>query len=308
MRFPVFIALSLFAAAMPASGSTLVRDADGHTVTIESVDRVVSIGGAVTEILYALGLEDRIVGVDTTSLYPAAALRDKPNVGYMRQLSAEGILGLRPSAILAVQGSGPKQVIETLSATGVPLAVIPDVYTEDGLIAKIRLVGQAMGASDRVDCLINAVTADFARLDELRGNVTKPVRVLFVMSFVNDHALAAGRNTAADAIIRLAGAVNAADGFDGYKALGDEAVIAAKPDVVLSIARGPDSLLADTVFANSGFALTPAAKRRAFIAMDGLYLLGFGPRTASAARDLATRLYPELAARAAATPVSDCHP
>src|SRR5262245_16400055 len=78
--------------------------------------RIVSIGGAVTEILYALGAEQRVVAVDTTSLYPERALKEKPNVGYMRALSAEGVLGLNPSLILASEGSGPKETIAVLKA------------------------------------------------------------------------------------------------------------------------------------------------------------------------------------------------
>ena len=98
-------ALAIGGAAL-AAGIT-VHDARNRDVTIENPARIVSIGGAITEILYALGLEDRLAGVDITSVFPDAALRDKPNVGYMRQLSAEGVLGLNPSLIFAIQGSGP---------------------------------------------------------------------------------------------------------------------------------------------------------------------------------------------------------
>ena len=110
--------------------------------------------------------------------------------------------------------------------------------------------------------------------------------------------MAAGRNTAANEIIQLAGAVNAIDGYEGYKNVNDEAIIAAKPDVVLSIARSKDSVEAEAVYAHPAFALTPAAGNKAFISMEGLYLLGFGPRTAAAARDLSVKLYPALAPQA----------
>jgi iron complex transport system substrate-binding protein len=81
---------------------------------------IVSIGGAVTETIYALGLEDRIVGVDTTSLYPPEALKRAPNVGYMRARSAEGILSLEPSWVIAIEGSGPPDALKLVSGTGVP--------------------------------------------------------------------------------------------------------------------------------------------------------------------------------------------
>ncbi|AMA60322.1 heme/hemin ABC transporter substrate-binding protein [Bradyrhizobium sp. CCGE-LA001] len=273
----------------------IVHDARNRDVAVIDVARTVSIGGAITEILYALGLESRLVGVDTTSLYPPAALHDKPNVGYMRKISAEGVLGLNPSLILAIQGSGPPETMDILETAKVPLVLVPETFSEDGLVEKIKLVGHAMGVDARAACLSAAVNADLAQLRSLRAKVTKPVRVMFVMSLQNGRAMVAGHKTAADEIIQLAGAANAIDEYDGYKIIGDEAIVAAKPDVVLSIERGKDSLQADAVYAHPGFALTLVAANKSFITMDGLYLLGFGPRTAAAARDLSVKLYPALA-------------
>jgi iron complex transport system substrate-binding protein len=287
----------LLGGAAIAAGIT-VHDARDRDVTIADPARIVSIGGAITEILYALGFEDRLAGVDSTSLYPATALRDKPNVGYMRQLSAEGVLGLNPSLVLAVQGTGPKETMDVLEAAKVPLVLVPETFSEQGLIEKIRLVGHAMGADKRAECLTAAVTDDLTQLRELRAKVTKPVRVMFVMSLLNGRAMAAGQKTAANEIIALAGGINAIDGYDGYKIINDEAIIAAKPDVVLSIQRGKDSVDAETVYVHPAFALTPVAANKAFISMEGLYLLGFGPRTAAAARDLSIKLYPALAPQA----------
>src|SRR5215831_11590464 len=145
----------------------IVHDARNRDVAVDDAARTVSIGGAITEILYALGLESRLVGVDTTSLYPAAALHDKPNVGYMRQLSAEGVLGLNPTLILAIQGSGPPETIDILDTAKVPLVLVPETFSEDGLIEKIRLVGHAMGVDARAECLSAAVGADLAQLRTL---------------------------------------------------------------------------------------------------------------------------------------------
>jgi iron complex transport system substrate-binding protein len=294
----LLLAVALAAAGVARAAGITVHDARDRDVRIDNPARIVSIGGAITEILYALGFEDRLAGVDSTSLYPSAALRDKPNVGYMRQLSAEGVLGLNPSLVLAMQGSGPKETIEILEAAKVPLVMVPETFSEQGLLDKIALVGRAMDAGPRAACLTKAVAGDLAQLRELRGKVAKPVRVMFVMSLLNGRALVAGRNTAANEIIQLSGAVNAIDGYEGYKPVNDEAIIAARPDVVLSIARGRDSVEADAVFAHPAFALTPAAGNKAFISMEGLYLLGFGPRTAAAARDLSVKLYPTLAPQA----------
>ncbi len=282
-----------------AAGVT-VHDARDRDVTIENPARIVSIGGAITEILYALGFEDRLAGVDATSLFPTAALRDKPNVGYMRQLSAEGVLGLNPSLVLAMQGSGPKETMDVLEAAKVPLVLVPETFTEQGLLDKIKLVGHAMGADARAVCLTTAVSGDLKQLRELRAKVTKPVRVMFVMSLLNGRAMVAGHKTAADEIINLSGGVNAIDSYDGYKMINDEAIVAARPDVVLTIQRSKDSLEAQAVYAHPAFAMTPVVANKAFISMEGLYLLGFGPRTAAAARDLSIKLYPALAPQAEA--------
>jgi iron complex transport system substrate-binding protein len=307
------LALCLCTPAAPAARAEkiVVHDARGQDVAIGKTERVVSVGGAITEILYALGLEGRVVGVDATSIYPDRALAEKPNVGYMRALSAEGVIGLNPQLILAVEGAGPRETLDVINSAKIPYVALPDNYTEQGIVEKIKLVAHAMDADARGACLTHAVAGDLAALKTLRANVTKPVRVAFLMSFLNGRAMVAGRKTAAHAVIEMAGAVNAVEGFEGYKPVSDEAIVAARPDVVLVMERGREELDANTVFAHPSFALTPAAAKKAFVSMDGLYLLGFGPRTAAAARDLALSLYPGLADKAAAwkpaTLSVDCH-
>lgn len=305
------LCVSVVSFAAARAEGIIIHDARGRDVTIGNTSRIVSIGGAITEILYALGLQDKIVGIDSTSLYPPKALGEKPNVGYMRRLSAEGVLGLNPQLILAIEGSGPKETLDVIEAAKIPFVSFPETYTEQGLIDKIKLVAHAMDADARGACLAAAVSSDLAELKKLRDGVNQPARVMFVMSFLNGRAMVAGHKTAANEIIKLAGGVNAVDGFDGYKPVNDEAIVAARPDVILTMQRGREQLEAEAVFANPSFALTPAAAKKSFVAMDGLYLLGFGPRTAAAARDLALSLYPGLNEKAAtwkpATLSVDCH-
>jgi iron complex transport system substrate-binding protein len=173
---------------------------------------------------------------------------------------------------------------------------VPEHFSEDGILERIRIVSHELGADQRGACLSQAVEKDLAAMRKLRAKIGAKRRVMFVISFVNGRAMVAGRKTAAHEIIALSGGANAIDDYDGYKPLSEEAIIAAKPDVILVMQRGRDSISSETIFANAAFALTPAARDKSFIAMDGLYLLGFGPRTAAAARDLAVSLYPSLAA------------
>jgi iron complex transport system substrate-binding protein len=288
----LFAMMSLFA-SNAARAVTLV-DAHGRNVTVADASRIVSVGGAVTEILYALGLDRQVVAVDTTSLYPPRAAREKPNVGYMRQLSAEGVLGLNPSVVLAAEVAGPKETMAVLESATVPLVLVPERYTGEGVVDKVTLIAHATGADQRGACLTAEIKHDLDRLAELRTRVQRPLRVLFLLSFMNGRPMVAGRNTAADGIIKLAGGVNAIDEYEGYKLINDEAIVAVKPDVVLAMEREGATLDAGTVFAHPAFKLTPAAANNRFVSMEGLYLLGFGPRTARAARDLALALYPRV--------------
>jgi iron complex transport system substrate-binding protein len=292
------VATVLLALAAPPAGAVTVVDAQGRSVEVKDASRIVSVGGAVTEILYALGLKSRIVAVDTTSLYPPDALHEKPNVGYMRQLSAEGVLGLNPTLVLASDAAGPKDTVTVLEAAAVPFVLVPEHYSGEGVLEKVNLVAKAVGATARGSCLAVSIGRDLDALARMRGRVEHPLRVMFVLSFADGRPMVAGRNTAADGIIKLAGGVNAIDEYDGYKLITDEAIAAVKADVILAMQRPGAVLDADTVFSHPAFQLTPAAAGRRFVSMEGLYLLGFGPRTAQAARDLATALYPQLKADA----------
>ncbi len=266
--------------------------ADAGETGNPDAQRIVSVGGTITEILYALGAQERIVAVDSTSFYPAEAT-SKPDVGYMRALSAEGILAQKPDLILAEDGSGPPPVLDILRASSVPMVTVSTPATPDGIVQKIRDLGMAVGLKQDADALakatgeqLEAVAGEVASLKEPKK------RVLFVLSLSNGRIMASGSGTEAAAIIEMAGGVNAVDGISGYKPLADEAVIAAKPDVILVMERGDHRLTPEQVFAIPALQASPAADSQMLISMDGLFLLGFGPRTPEAVRALAAQLYP----------------
>ncbi len=210
----------------------------------------------------------------------------------MRQLSPEGVLSVNPSGLLALEGSGPKEAIDVLKKASVPFITVPETYDHAGILEKIRVVGKAFGADEKAAELAAAVDADLAAAEKLTAGIPEKKRVLFILSMQGGKILAAGADSAASGIIELAGAVNAVDGFSGYKQLSDEAAILAKPDVILMMDRGAATALADAdLFAHPAIAPTPAGQAKRIVRMDGGYLLGFGPRTAGAIRDLAAALY-----------------
>lgn len=259
----------------------------------KDAERIVSIGGTVTEIIYALGEGDRVVAVDSTSLYPAEAT-SKPNIGYVRQVSAEGVLSQKPDLIIAEAGAGPIDSINILKASELAYVSIPSPPETAAIPGKIRAVGQAIGRSEKAEALARTVETKLKAIEDQLASVPGPKkRVLFALSLANGRVMAAGSNSSADAMIRLAGAENAVSSVSGYKPLTDEAVIAAAPDVILVMSGGGQHLTAEQAFALPALAGTPAGRNKAFITMDGLYLLGLGPRAADAARDLNALLYPE---------------
>lgn len=254
---------------------------------------VLSIGGSVTEIVYALGQGHRLVARDTTSTYPQAA-NDLPDVGYIRALSAEGVLSVSPELILSEEGAGPPETVAALAAAAIPFVIIPDAHDAEGVIAKVRAVGEALGVGAKAEALAADLAVQFQASAARIERVADPKKVLFILSAQGGRILASGSGTAAAAIIGMAGGVNALHGFEGYKPVTDEAILAAAPDVILMLDRSGDHAVTDeALLTMPAIAPTPAAAGRAIVRLNGLLLLGFGPRTAEATRDLNHALYGE---------------
>ena len=264
--------------------------AAGEADRLASASRIVAIGGSITEIIYALGEEGRLAARDSTSSFPPEAEK-LPDIGYMRALSPEGVLSVDPDAIIAIEGSGPAEAIDVLKNTGLPFEEVADRYTREGIAEKIKEVGALLGVEAKARLLAERVEMELAAAERDAAQVSRKKRVLFILSMADGRILAAGKSTSAQAIIEMAGAVNALDAFDGFKPVNDEAVIDAHPDVILMMDRGGDhGSTDDIVFGHPAIAATPAGAGRLLVRMNGLYLLGFGPRTAEAVRDLSARL------------------
>lgn len=273
-----FVTLSLIA----LGGVAVAQDA-------KQANRIVSIGGSVTEIVYALGEEERLIGRDTTSVYPPEALK-LPDTGYIRALSPEGVLSLDPDLILALDGAGPPAAFETLKSAGVPIADIPEGFDRDAIIRKIEAVGAALGVEDKAQALADTVKSDLDKALNAASQGPK-ARVLFVLSLQNGRVMTAGAQTHADGIIRMAGGENVMASISGYKPVSNEAIIEAAPDVILMMnGAGDHSIPDETILSNAAIAETPAGKSGTLIRMDGMYLLGFGPRTADAIGSLHEKL------------------
>jgi iron complex transport system substrate-binding protein len=296
IRRRAFLALLGGLAAVPAlAEAPALADAEGKPIARGDARRLIVVGGALTEIVYALGAEASLVAVDTTSQYPPDALKRLPNVGYMRALSAEGVLSQKPTLILAEGDAGPPAALAQLRNAGAPLVLLRKSPTPEGVVYKMRAVARVLGKDAEGERLAGAFEADMAALAAAIAKAGRRPKVVFLLS-ASRGLLAAGQDTAADHVIALAGGANAIQGYTGYKPLSGEAVIAGAPDVILATEHGLAQLGgAARLLERPDLAETPAGRGLRVVALDALLVLGFGPRTPLGVRFLAEKLHPALA-------------
>ena len=259
-----------------------------------SPERIVSVGGALTETIYALGAQARLVGSDTTSYYPPAAER-LPKVGYQRALSAEGILSLNPDSIFVTEAAGPAAVLEQIKMTDIAIHRFPTPRDVHDVKSNVEKIARLLRRQSAAESLLATMDAKYAELRRRVGAVAAAGgtrRVLFLLQHGGGPALVSGTGTAADTVMALAGVENAASDFARYKPLTPEAAAVLKPDFLLVTRRGlAQAGGEETLLQTPGIALTPAAGNGRVVVMDALLLLGLGPRTVDAALELHSRVY-----------------
>jgi len=250
--------------------------------------RIVSLNGAVTEIVAALGHEKELVGVDVTSTYPKEVKNTAKDLGHVRSISIEGIMALKPTLIIGTDKDMSPELLEKIKKSGVKAELFNQEFTPEGTK---RLIGDVAKVLDHKD-----FTALNAKIDADLKNV-KPLttvpKVLFIYARGANMMMVSGTGTPVDRIIQLAGAKNAITDFEDFKPLTPEALIKGNPDVILLFNTGLESLGgAEGVFKIPGVDKTNAGKKRMLIAMDGGLLSGFGPRLGEAAVQLNESLGP----------------
>ncbi|SEE93992.1 iron complex transport system substrate-binding protein [Pseudomonas migulae] len=205
-----------------------------HAAAAELPQRWVSAGGALSEWVSALGGESKLVGVDTTSQHPES-LKALPGIGYQRQLSAEGILSLRPQILVGTEEMGPPPVLSQIRTAGVQVELFsarPDLPTLQG---NLQQLGKLLGAEDKAAQLF---TAYQQQLDQQKIRVTKAQLtqkspgVLVLLGHAGGKPLIAGKDTAADWLIQKAGGHNLAT-HTGYKPFSNESLISLDPEVLV---------------------------------------------------------------------------
>lgn len=245
----------------------------------KSAVRIVSLGGAITEIIYELNLQKYLVGIDTTSNYPLE-VKKYPSVGYARALSVEGVLSLSPTHILATEDVGPPAFVRAIKSNKkINFQILDSEYGFNGLIKRVRQVAGIGNAIASQDKLIQRLNESWRTAYLNQQVIQQPPKVLFLLSHQASRLLVSGRDTGAAAMIHYAGGVNAMTSYVGYKPLNIEAFIDANPDIILmtkqseSILGGLQALLKIPALGS-----VAAVRNHRFISIDANQLLGFGPR------------------------------
>lgn len=252
---------------------------------VASEPKLVTIGGAVTETVFALGNGHLVAGVDSSSVMPSEA-KKLPQVGYQGAFSAEGVLSLKPTLVLLSGAAGPPAAVRALKSSGVPVLSVTDSHTVEGAKEKIRAIAKALGVPERGEAMVTKIDSDL--LAAMKSS--RPQRVLFIYSRGAGAVSVAGQKTAAAAMIQLAGGLIPFT-FEGYRPLTAEGVLLSKPDVVLLTALGLEgSGGIEGVLALPGMSDTPAGKVRRVVSIEDLALLGFGPRVGEAVAELSKLL------------------
>jgi iron complex transport system substrate-binding protein len=273
-----------------------VKDKDGKEITVSDVSRIVVLNGDLTEVVFALGLGENVVGVDASATYPPEAQR-LPRIGYQRSLNAEGILGLRPTVVIGSELAGPPPVIEQLRSAGVTIVVFNRVDSIEGVSTKINEVATALGVPNRGLLLVEQTEKEIAEALALAAKATTKPRVAMLYMRGPGRTFIGGQGTGAAALIAAAGGIDAgtAAGVRGTMPLTPEALVAGAPDVLLVTTSGLQSVGGiDGLLQTPGIAQTPAGQNRRVVDFDDQYLLGMGPRTGQALMDLVKALHPEL--------------
>ncbi len=243
-----------------------------------SNERIVSLNGAISEILVDLGQRNQIVGIDITSSYPADLAKKATQLEHVNKINIEGLLALKPTIVYVLKKDLNENLEKQLTDAGITLIVIEQDYSVDGAKKLIEEVATPLQIKD-YDKLYTKIDQDISQVKPLE---TKP-KVLFIYARGAANLFVAGADTPIQSIIELAGGENAAKGFSDFKPLTPEALLNSNPDYILLFDTGLQSMGGvDGVLSIEGITKTNAGKNKKIITMDGLLLTGFTPRIGEA--------------------------
>jgi iron complex transport system substrate-binding protein len=258
-----------------------VDSSDGRRTSVRDASRILPLNGGIAEIVFTLGLGDRVVGRDITATFAEA--KKLPQVTKAHDVSAESVLSLRPTVVLADTDTGPSEAIDQIRDAGVPVVVLDPATKLSDVATRTTRVAEALGVPDAGKALNSRIAKDLAAAKAAVPKGSEPKVAFLYMRGSAAVYLMGGKGSGADSLIEAAGAVDAGVemGLDKpFTPLTSEALIAAEPDVILMMTKGLESVGGiDGLVRIPGIAETPAGMNRRVVTLEDGVLLSFGPRT-----------------------------
>ena len=255
--------------------------------------RIVSLGGNVTETIYALGAGDSVIAADLSSVYPPEIFKLE-RLGYHRAVSSEGIISLEPDLVFITNEAGPPEAIDQLKSAGVKVVEVSGDRTFVGCQQRIVEIGKVLGLENKAEELCKKIDQSMESYKKRISSIPKKKTALFIFSQSPHTLTIAGENTAGDEMLKLAGIENAVPNVQGYKAFNSEAAAGTNPDSIVVCAHGEAQILVDNIKEHQALKESAAVKNGRVIVFDTSLLMNFGPRVGEAAWELGSEIYPEL--------------
>ncbi|MEU6989154.1 ABC transporter substrate-binding protein [Streptomyces sp. NPDC046465] len=274
-----------------------VTSTDGHRVTVRDTSRIVPLTGSLNEIVFTLGLGENVVAREITATFQQAA--KLPVVTRAHDVSAESVLSLKPTVVLADTTTGPAEAIDQIRDAGVPLVVFDPAKSLDDVSPRIKAVAEALGVGSSGARLTDRTEQRIAKVREAipapaRKTRTPRVAFLYLRGSASVYLLG-GAGSGASSLLEAAGAVDAGkeSGLTkDFTAITSEALAKAAPDAILVMTKGLESVDGvDGLLKVPGVAETPAGLDRRVVSIDDGVLLNYGPRTDQVLKSLVTQLY-----------------
>lgn len=253
----------------------------------ENVEKIASAGGDITEILFEIGVGDKVVAVDSTSIFPEA-VRELPGIGYVRELSAEGVLSTGANMLIGSHDMGTPAVMDNLKTAGMRVEFAPDGVGSQRYVDKVNFVARILGRETRGGEMIDTYNRAISQVTTRAKALSRKPRVLMLLSVRDGSPIAAGRDTTGHDMIEVTGGQNMAS-FEGWKPMNSEAIIAAAPDIILMSSLHLERIGGlDVIMGRPDIGATPSGENQAYAVLSPQMMLQFGPRSPIAMNDIIT--------------------
>jgi len=301
-KWSIIIAACALVLARPAAcPAATFQDALGRQVVLaKDPVRIIALAPSLTEILFFLGLDERIAGVADYSNYPEAA-RDKPRVGSYVNVNIEKIISLAPDLAIGTKDGNSRADIELLEQAGVPVFIVNprDVASA---IESIALIGAVCGIPEKA---ARAADELKQRFDAVSAAIQYQKKPLVFLQINNVPVMTANKNTVHDDVITLAGGVNmASDDPVTYPRISVEEVIRRGPEVIIISSMERGARFDEARKAWMQWTSIPAVKNNRVYVIDSDLIDRPSPRIIDGLEAMARMLHPEVAWKGGTQPAS----